>query len=69
MTTEMRRAIRGRVAAVVLVAIGLASLLAWQSATRPGTADGLAIHWRLETLAGERVHVNMDAVQQQARNF
>jgi predicted small integral membrane protein len=64
----MRKALRGRVAVFVVVAIGLAGMLAWQQATRPDPVDQ-TIRWRLETLAGQRVHVNLNAVQRQARNL
>lgn len=65
MTTEMRKAIRGRIVAVVLVAVGLAGLLAWQQATRPDPIDP-GFRWRLTTLSGQPVHVNYEAVQRQA---
>lgn len=68
MTTEMRKAIRGRVAVVVLACVALGGLLTQQQLTKPEPIDP-AIHWRLETLQGQHVHVDLDAVQRLAENL
>jgi len=64
MTNNMRKAIRGRVAVVVLATLGLGGLVAQQQATKPATHT-LAIHWHLETVQGQAVHVNFPAVQRE----
>jgi hypothetical protein len=68
MTNNMRKAIRGRVAIVILATAGLAGLLGQQTLTKPEPIDR-SIYWRLETLTGQHVHVNLDAVQLQGKEL
>lgn len=48
MSNEVRCAIRGRVAIVVFVALGMAGLLAQQQATQPAAQGPLVVRWHLE---------------------